>query len=799
MKEGISLDFFNKFVARAWMGFIESSPTKQAFKEWERLHLSILMSVFKSYKKTSTAAQKARAVSLLDAEHKDDLLTKFSASLSIELLNSEDEVEKFALFIVGEVLVGGTDHSMASTQNRLHLLMPQVLSRVSEYLSGANYAFVAKEFSDQKLYTEDELETIQEDFRRKLDKEHSDIEEANKQERSLSGSVSDALRGAILVNEGELDPAEEFVLILAELLHTHQALTASLAERSRRLVDRAFVQGVSNEVEELVAGELSPGLDEYNVVLGNVQSIGGGRGFVGDVVAAESFDGRMVVFTSSMATKFFPYRGSVYIPNSMLSTEPTGVSILPIIAEKGSHGGQNEYRAAGFWDGVVEVIHCRTSLLEYELLATELKSMTFDGGRHALWFSLRDGAFISPPSRRDRFTVQAFAEKWKYIAPSELPMILPTTKYAPSNQFESYELVSMLSDSDVLALLSELDRTNSKLPSHLSIRLQYLKNNDNASLNTAAFLQEFIGFMSTSESLSPMYSAALNSHIQRNAPEIEAIRREHNELTGELYDLREKIKGETEKANNLQANLVAKLQRSVQDAQSDLASLFKDPYLAALLPSVAPIQSHEHLGTTPIATREAEDLVEIKLDTSDYLRRLKATSWSDEALYTLKRDILHYVSKGYVFEVRGESALSLIELILTAMSESRYEIGVSLFADNVERLVKDVSLGRNGNLVIHGVNQQQIEFYRSAVSFRFQCAASKNSPVFFVVDGKSLFKESGHCICLDSAKVGHVSGTDFEEGDIDSLESLPKSLRFDLGSREGILRDLVYMSYSENS
>lgn len=793
-----------------WRYFIENTPTNRIFREWEKSHLKELIGAYKGYKRTSTTEQKAKAISNLNSNILKSLVIKIDAALGFSLAEKKDDLNKFSIYMVGLILTDNKEIKLSTNEYRLTLLFPEVQGKISNLLCEIDYAKCSLDYSGKTLITEKESNTKlmsqtseTDKIKMQLVSKSKEVEKVQAEftEEGLISSIS-----ALLLDERKekLTFSEDLTLLLAEFFHAYPTINSRLSDKAQKAIAQERIQSFSSGVLDSFSTVIGLGLSEYFVVLTDIKELPNSRGLVGDVVAVKSFGNKLIPISKSQAEVFFPSRGSVYISPSMLH-DMDGINILPVIAERSQSGGNNDFRASGLWDGVVEIVSCKSSFYSFQELLEEIKSFTFKGGKHQVWYKLSDGALISPQSRKNRVTTQAFFDKWRYISPVQAIDIGTSMGYHLLEELPDYVLITMQSDLDIIKELRAYDNHESTLPPHLEVRASYLTNERNSYIRTSEFLENFVSFISSSEVLANKYRAKLDEHISQHSPEIAELNAKLEELRIEYKNKKSQLISLEAKHQAAQSDLVDHLKSSVEEARNDVTKLFKDPYFAAFLPSMsidrhveAPTKSESLRVTSPKQLDRLISELDPNKDIPQYIKEMKLPLWKKEAIKQLSLDLTSLINKGYCFEIFGSKSIQLVEFLLALQDKSQYILSISMFAEKVDNALSYVATGGDLDLMIVGIDEKQAPLYANILAYRYQTLSSKKAGIFFCNDSGPVFTSNVKGIIqLDSDKFDRVEGNDTDKEDLADLDSLPSDVPFLLSANEGILHDLIYLSYDD--
>ncbi|EOA9034949.1 hypothetical protein ACIMS2_002339 [Vibrio harveyi] len=784
---------------------------RKGFREWERLHLAQLIRQFKGYKTTLPISSKVKSITKIEHSEQLKLIKYLANSANISLPSSNSEIEKYARFFVGDVVCGGNTVALNDIKDKMSFLLPPVMNRISELLDDVDYVSCALNFSGINLIEETEY--------LKDGDEEADTEENVEQITSvscleapmsldISNILSMNISELLLSRENESNSAISQIVFLLNILFSRQEnISKIINSKAEKLVDQEILFEFDKSVKNYTANEIPRNVKTYRAILSNIKELPHGKGHVGEIVSIEDYDGQLISISNDIAMDLFPSRGCAYIPQKILNKPIHGFNILPVEIADVKTGGVNDYKVESYWGDVVEIVSCKHGFYDFEQLVEELKSFVFSGGRHSVWFKLSDGSLLSPSTRKDKITTQLFFEKWKYISSDELSSMPLPLPYILRSDLPSPKQITMISDSAVLKELSSLEGDD-LIPEYLIPRVSYLKEASNVIIKTDEFVSDFVTHFISTKPIDGYYHKFLDDYFNEHSPEMKSMNEELERLSIEIEDRKRKTEELRDKYSELETRLIGRVESRIKNIHNDIVKVTEDPLLMAIFSRESyardtPTQVFEAPQADKESCSAVFDLIYLNEEKPlrMYFNDLGITMWNEDEIDKFREGVEYFIRNGFVFQIVGEKAYKISELMLRILSKGSYLHRISIFADSVESSLRQIAEKSDTPIVVSGVSEHQINMFRPVLSLRYQSSMEERNAIFFVFDGgDGFFNDMENVITLNREMLIAVEGDLYDSEDFDTdFGKLPKSVDKYVSNENGVLTDLLYTSLTNKN
>lgn len=820
MTDGQSRLTISNFLEKFWKEIQDNPATKREFKSWEKSHLRDLMKVFSSYKSTMTSVKKVKSILLLSDYLKTGLIMKLADHAIGSRDWSEVAINRYANEVFAK-LVTQNKESLIFTDlsSRLMFLLPQTQKAIEKCFFDADFIEASRLYCGRELI---EIDIPPEEAISILLKE--DVDQAKDIEITKPLEISEkeiesALSSLCQIESSNFEERslEKTILYIANLLSEKELLHKEIINRFNEIAEDESYNRIVKSVAAILEGKLPFKAKEYRVILGNIRELPAHKGFVGRVELVETSDGELFQLSVSEVIEYFPSRGDVYIKSSFLTRELLGHEILPVIVEASRNSGSNHYHVKSFWEGIEEVIDLELGFCSFELLCEKIKSFNFDGAMHSVWFRLIDGSLISPVNKKKLFTSQCFFEKWRFIPTERAPLSEVTLGYIKIDGAKDYVYISMLKDSAVFKKYVEAKKNKgiSVLPDDIQNRLKYLLDSKSIK-NDDTFLSDLVELYAESPDLTKRYQKAVDDYVRNNSPEVLKLRHEEKELKQKVTNYSDQIKELADRYSNFEKKLIAKAQSNVNELKNDITAALNDPLVSILLAQI-PFTSNipqlteksDELSDSSISSESgrytSKQIQLSKIDCSKdfhyFLRQLRFKPWSEALIEQFKYNLVKLIEDGVTIEIVGDKSFVLAEFILSILGQFHYEHKLSIFAEEVERVLYYLADGsRTIPLMVTGLSDEQVSLFEPVLAYRKQTSEKMAGPVLIVNQSGSLFNNFTNVLSLNVNVLRDISGEEYDREDFDAIvdNDLDRSFCF-IGKDKGILCDYLCSQFQETS
>lgn len=778
---------------------IENPASKKLFMEWERLHLRDLTSSNKGYKRSSKSSFKAKVLKSLPESTQRSLFEKLAPSYNLESAPTQEQLLEFQKslaidFLLGETLKTLNDHSL-----RFLALYPGFLQNVHDDLAEIDYAQKSHEFAGIALVKASDVVMPESEAPVAVEPVETTLAVA------ADKLIDLALEGGGL--DGLDNSGVNFARALAAISKQSTSLGQLITNALTLDTDAETMRALKSEIDFQLSETVPRGLDTYRVVLTDIFELPNSAGYAGKACAVETAGGKLIPISEKVALETFPTRGGVYIPMSAITASASKSTYLPMVAIKSSHEGVNHYRMKSLWADLDQIIDLNYGLDRYDDLVEEIKSLSLPDIRIATWFRLQDGSLIAPASQRSTFTLQAFSEKWRFIAAEVAAKITTVYGLASSSEFSGATNVSMAPISKVLSEIERLTSENLPIPDYLVPRTTAVTKSLNSIVSLDDFTRGLVIALKSKKPLANEYQALLETEIRRNAPELEDLKKQREDTRSELEALEKKLSAAASRLEGVEGTLKSKASEMVKKFKTDLSPILNDPILLAVI-------NEFHGYAVPPATQEFANLEKNNLDKCAHkktpstavqfnpeqqkhlLKGLGIKTWSEECVEKFTAAANDMMRCGLALEVHGEHGFQLAHLILGHHGDGKYETVVSTFAENIDYACSRLLQAGDSAMLITGVEERHVGLFKSALQFRAEIFSSDCAPVIFVTDAQTM-NSIKSVIPVNPLEMINVSASgEYDEEDFESdLPELGTFFRKHIKGMEpsGFL-DLVYLS-----
>lgn len=775
--------------------YILADPkVKRSFSKWERQHLAALTSCYSSYKVTLQTKNKARTISHLTAEIRLDFVRYVEQVLDIQPATKKEKTH-YAEKFFGDLLrylVANSEKQRLSVDSILEALKfidPEVQEYLDLMISESMLPSIPH-ISDSKADNLPNAPISEKDISKKTD---SNISVMPVRELMLSYFLSKLDSSAKPIPQ-----LGQYFDTLVLMTHQNSSLHNAIINRTDEGTLKDVIKDIKDKLSGRVRDLVESSVETYNVVLEDLKKLPNEGGYVGEVAAVLGIDGNLVFLSEQIARELFPQRGSVYISNSHLSEIPSGYKFLPVIAERSSSHGLNDYRLQKYWNGVVEIIDLKYDLFDFELLINSIKEYRFSGCRHEVWFRLRDGALLSSYSQKKIYSGQAFSEKWRFFSPENAKNLEVHNNIALSNELSGHSSISMLPDIEITKMVSELIKANDTLPEHISNRQPYISDVRNSNLSSSAFIKSVVSTYSESDFLRPLIEKQISSYIQEFEPEVVALNDRRLLVESELHSATQELLTNKKRQDSLLKHLDSVVKPKIDNIKKDVVTALQDPVLTGLFGSISGQGESKPNSGIQGARPSYPKLLKASQERAKLLARLRLKFLEDSQIDAIVKHVRELAYKGYVFELIGEKSHEFAQLLLSICDYQEYFNIFSFFAENIEdclNLINDIS---PVPMIINGIDEHQSRFYKTAFDST-KTVRELDSRLIITVTDVFTLANCKQVIPLNTNLIHKVQEKrDFDISDLSDICSdygLSK-LKFNSES-ESIIYDLLFYTLSE--
>ena len=776
---------------------IENPSSRKLFGEWERLHLRDLTGANKGYKRSSKAPFKARVVKALPESAQLSLFEKLAPAYNLDTVPTQEQLQEFRKLVASDLLLGKTLATIDEHPQRFLALYPGLLQNVNKDLAEINYAQKSQEFAGVELVKASEVATSEPETPVNLDAVETTFAAAANKLLDL------ALKKCELeeLNNSGVNFAKALAAISKQSTSLGQLVINALTVDT----DTETMRALKNEIDYQLSDTIPRGLDTYRVVLTDIFELPNSAGYAGKACAVETAAGKLIPISEEVAFETFPTRGGVYIPMSSITTSAAKSNYLPMVATKSSHEGANHYRMKSLWVDLDQIINLQYGLDNYDDLVEEIKSLTLPDNRITTWFRLQDGSLITPATQRSTFTLQVFSEKWRYIAPEQATGITTVCGLAHSSNFNNATGLSMVPSAQVLEEMARLTSDNLPLPDYLVPRVNAVNTSLRSLVSLDEFTRDFIIALKNREPLASEYKALLEEEISRNAPELEGLKKLAEERKTELEGIEAKLSVAQERMNHVESTLQNKAIDMVSKFKTDLRPILNDPLILSL---ITEFRGQQSMSTSLSSSSEALSAVEPHHNVPSTVMQFKPEQqktllkglgikrWPDDSVTKFTADAHSFMSNGLTLEIYGENGFQLAHLILGHYGEGKYETVITTFSENIEYACSKLLETRKSAMLITGVEERHVAFFKAALQFRAEVLSTECSPLIFVT-GSPCMQDLNSVVSLSPSQLANISAEgEYDEEDFETdLSALgPYFRKFIKNKPPSGFMDLVYLS-----
>lgn len=767
---------------------------KRSFSKWERLHLGALTSCYSSYKVTLQVKNKARTISHLDAKLRLDFVKYIEQVLDPLSRTKIDIMSKAEKFFSDLLLYLFTNKSQIRNMpnyiglEALYFIDPEVQECLNVLISES----IVSSISDINRIKDDKTE-------KDLSDKNDRLDNAEKSPRIMP--VQDEIFSYILskfdLSEAPTSQLEQYFDTLSIIIGKNSSLQQAILNRTDENRPQEIIKNIQHKlgvkVKESVNALIEPSLETYNVVLEDIKKLPNDGGYIGEVVAVLGIDGTLVHLPHQMAYELFPQRGSVYISNSHIKEIPSGYKFLPVIAERSSSHGVNEYRLQKYWMDVAEIIDLKYDFFDIDLLINAIKEYRFSGSRHEVWFRLRDGALLSSYSEKKIYSSQAFNEKWRFIESQSANKIGINKGVVLSGDLKNHSSIAMQSDIEVTKQIGDFVKSGQSLPPHVANRKPYILNDKNPTLSSSEFIDILVSTYHDSDSLRPLLDKQISRYVQEFEEKILALNEEKNRIESELHSVTEDLLVNKERKESVLKHLDFVLRPKIDNIKNDVVTALQDPILISMFagkngnsPCTGGSNIQQSRMSYPRRLKTSKE--QIKL-----LSRLKLKFLTDSQIDAITQDLKDLISKGYIFEINGEKSYEFSQLLLCLYNFEEYFNIFSFFAENIEECLNLITESSSMPMVISGIDDHQSKFYRTA----FDCTQifrELEPRLIIAITNRFTLLECKQVIPLNTDLIHKIQqARDFDVADLVDIcsEYGLKKLKFNVVG-DSILYDLLF-------